>query len=606
MLYKDLRSDIIINGSFIEGFKILKGVKQGDALSVILFIMCIEPLIRNINENRNIETLASQHLPIRLPKTLGFADDVTVVTKRSNECIQEVFKVYEEFTEASGLMLNADKTEIMCFNQARDTNQQFVVDYCNRQYVINCVERLKINGILFLQDKRRHEEANVAKVIDSMDRLLRPWSTRNLTLIGKILIIKTFAVSQAIYLMQSMTLDLASHKAIEKLIYKFLWNKNFNAAKAPDRLKRKIMETETKFGGFGMVNVKLLNDSLDLRSFSRLLVSNHPFFEQIKDLVDSKDFFNVQINACVDRKLTNSIKLLNENRRKVLDLTTDELLANSNYISLLNNFKVVTLMNAVGRRSVPFFLIHRRSPDICVTDLAIREFDSVARYSKYPQLAEGFKSLIRNRLRAQGTAPINELYFNRDRAVVSICTLSSKDLRMNQINVEDRMICTYKSGLILDPGELTSWTLRTRKLTSTRHKNVILRVAHGDVFSNGRLHRFSLKDNPGCSNCAEPNESPLHRIVNCPNAVRTWELLNEIKGRVGLNQLSDSTIENILGAKDRLSKIELALQAEVLLRIISSSERYIPDVIVKASVRLIYHSEKLNPELKEKLKDIIE
>ena len=141
----------------------------------------------------------------------------------------------------------------------------------------------------------------MAKVIDSMDRLLRAWSTRNLTLIGKILIIKTFAVSQAIYLMQSMTLDLASHKAIEKLIYKFLWNKNFNAAKAPDLLKRKIMETESKFGGFGMVNVKLLNDSLDLRSFSRLLVSNHPFFEQIKDLVDSKDFFNVQINACVDR-----------------------------------------------------------------------------------------------------------------------------------------------------------------------------------------------------------------------------------------------------------------------------------------------------------------
>ena len=104
-------------------------------------------------------------------------------------------------------MLNADKTEIMCFNQARDTNQQFVVDYCNRQYVINCVERLKINGILFLQDKRRHEEANVAKVIDSMDRLLRAWSTRNLTLIGKILIIKTFAVSQTIYLMQSMSLS---------------------------------------------------------------------------------------------------------------------------------------------------------------------------------------------------------------------------------------------------------------------------------------------------------------------------------------------------------------------------------------------------------------
>ena len=214
------------------------------------------------------------------------------MTKRSDECIKEVFKVYEEFTEASGLMLNADKTEIMCFNGARNNDQSFTINYCNRQHVIDCVERLKINGILFMQDKRRREDENVAKTISSMEKLLRVWSTRHLTLIGKILIIKTFAVSQAIYLMQSMSLDPASHKAIEKLIYKFLWNKNFNAAKAPDRIKRKIMETEIKHGGFGMVNVKLLNDSLDLRSFARLLISKHPFFEQINALiVDNADFF---------------------------------------------------------------------------------------------------------------------------------------------------------------------------------------------------------------------------------------------------------------------------------------------------------------------------
>ena len=44
ILYKDLSSDIIINGSTVRGYRILRGVKQGDALSCILFIMCIEPL----------------------------------------------------------------------------------------------------------------------------------------------------------------------------------------------------------------------------------------------------------------------------------------------------------------------------------------------------------------------------------------------------------------------------------------------------------------------------------------------------------------------------------------------------------------------------------
>ena len=50
-LYKDLNSKIILNGRAVNGYDILKGVKQGDALSCILFIMCMEPLLRNMKEN---------------------------------------------------------------------------------------------------------------------------------------------------------------------------------------------------------------------------------------------------------------------------------------------------------------------------------------------------------------------------------------------------------------------------------------------------------------------------------------------------------------------------------------------------------------------------
>ena len=55
VLYKDLKSNIILNGKAVDGYRILKGVKQGDALSCILFIMCMEPLLRNVKENNQIE-----------------------------------------------------------------------------------------------------------------------------------------------------------------------------------------------------------------------------------------------------------------------------------------------------------------------------------------------------------------------------------------------------------------------------------------------------------------------------------------------------------------------------------------------------------------------
>ena len=83
ILYNDLRSDIIINGTVKLGYRILRGVKQGDALSCVLFIMCMEPLIRNIKHNENITNITSVKLNFVLPKIYSYADDINVLTKRS-------------------------------------------------------------------------------------------------------------------------------------------------------------------------------------------------------------------------------------------------------------------------------------------------------------------------------------------------------------------------------------------------------------------------------------------------------------------------------------------------------------------------------------------
>ena len=76
-----------------------------------------------------------------------------------------------------------------------------------------------------------------------------------------------------------------------------------------------------------------------------------------------------------------------------------------------------------------------------------------------------------------------------------------------------------------------------------------------------------------------------------------------MKSRIGLNPLSDHSLENLLGAKDRLTKIELALQAELLLRIISSKAGYNPERLIKTCAKVIFYSERLQGELRERLKN---
>ena len=103
-----------------------------------------------------------------------------------------------------------------------------------------------------------------------------------------------------------------------KVVFKYLWNRNFNATRAPERLKRSIMYTPVSMGGFGMVDIRTLGDSLDLRSYGRLLTTRHPFMTQIRELINYDNFFDVSVNVHVDKKLRRSIDLLNEGRRKIL------------------------------------------------------------------------------------------------------------------------------------------------------------------------------------------------------------------------------------------------------------------------------------------------
>ena len=183
-------------------------------------------------------------------------------------------------------------------------------------------------------------------------------------------------------------------------------------------------------------------------------------------------------------------------------------------------------------------------------------------------------------------------------SVVNISSLSSKAIRLSRQVDEDLMICVYKAGLILTPGEVTSWTKKLRKLTRTRHRNILLRLVHGDIFSNSSLTSFGLINDSKCLNCPEPNESIAHRVVACPEAVKAWEELERAKMALNLNCLSDLSMENLVGAKDDVSKLELTLQAELIHRLTSSNKINCPKSLVKTVVKFIGLTERIEPNLK--------
>jgi len=177
LLYKGLENDIIINGEIKKGFKVNNGVKQGDALSCTLFLLAIEPVIRNIANNNRIRPIRCERLNYTWPTVVAYADDITIVTNNELESVSQIFVEYEKLTKASGLTLNAEKTEKFDLNSGNVHRRgNMNITYMNTGYTLVSQPTIKINGIMLARDKAAMQQLNYDIMTDKMTKHFREWS----------------------------------------------------------------------------------------------------------------------------------------------------------------------------------------------------------------------------------------------------------------------------------------------------------------------------------------------------------------------------------------------------------------------------------------------
>jgi len=206
----------MVNGIRHGILKIEKGVKQGDALSCVLFILCMEILLLNIKNNENIIPMKIGNLEF---KTMIFADD-TSPTVEEESSIQHVFDEYLKFSAMSGIRLNHSKTEIL---PIQERERPFEFKYGTSPLKLKPVNKLKIGGIWFGRDPDEIYNLNVKDKIPKLRNLLNRWSFGNFTTHGNVIISKTFGLSLFIHLMQVIHVDLEDLRDIERILYRIIW-----------------------------------------------------------------------------------------------------------------------------------------------------------------------------------------------------------------------------------------------------------------------------------------------------------------------------------------------------------------------------------------------
>ena len=92
----------------------------------------------------------------------------------------------------------------------------------DKVFEIGRVNKMRICGVWLARETPLEYKLNVLNKIDDMEAIVRSWGRRSLTLNGRMILAKTFLLSQIVYQAQVISFGKKEIKKIEKLIYSFV------------------------------------------------------------------------------------------------------------------------------------------------------------------------------------------------------------------------------------------------------------------------------------------------------------------------------------------------------------------------------------------------
>ena len=210
--YNNVTSCVLNNGHESEFFVLERGVRQGCPLSGLLFVIGIEVLANAIKSKTTIKGIKVGEKEIKVSL---YADDTTVFV-RDIDSFEELLALLNDFINLYGLEINTIKTEGMwlgCWKKKTETPFGF-------HWPRNPIRAL---GIFFSYDQNKATELNFVEKIRNLEKTSNSWKTRNLTLYGKINIVKTLGLSKLICNASVLVIP-ELIKEINSIIFNFIWD----------------------------------------------------------------------------------------------------------------------------------------------------------------------------------------------------------------------------------------------------------------------------------------------------------------------------------------------------------------------------------------------
>jgi hypothetical protein len=260
IFYNNISSCVINNGVTSKYFQLHQGVRQGDPLSPYLFILIVEILASIIRKSDNIKGIDMNGQSF---KVLQYADDTNGLLA-DIESARNFLETVKQFGTFSGLHLNSEKTQGMWLGKNRkNTSKPFHIDWPKGP--------LRILGVFMSYDEEACNNINFDSKIEKCKNILNMWKGRRLTMLGRTQIVKTFIVSQFLYVTSVIHIPEKYIQIINKLILDFIWKSKKH------KLRHIVIVKDKALGGLNVPDFESMIKAAHIKWLRRIILNKESY-----------------------------------------------------------------------------------------------------------------------------------------------------------------------------------------------------------------------------------------------------------------------------------------------------------------------------------------
>jgi hypothetical protein len=268
---------ILLNGNPTIPFKPQMGLRQGDPLSPYLFIICanvFSGLITKAQMNSEIHGVKVANGAPAISQLL-FTDDSLLFCRATTKEAATIGNIIEDYQEASGQLVNMDKSEIMFSKKVPPDNKTNI----GQILPMNMVEHF--SKYLGMPTQMGRSKKQVFSYIqDRVWKKIKGWKAHHLSFAGRSTLIKAVAQAIPTYIMSCFLLpkELCNH--IERMVCRFWWGSNTDTRKI-HWVKWRDCCKHKKNGGLSFREMSDFNEALLAKQGWRCITQPNSLTSQI-------------------------------------------------------------------------------------------------------------------------------------------------------------------------------------------------------------------------------------------------------------------------------------------------------------------------------------